>query len=831
MSGFRVYLKHRFWILISFMLFTFYYMLIGKAMCSQCVSDPPFGARRLLVDGEIVMLDASLDKLRGFKRNESSGAFSEFTVGERDVEHYDSMVVGNLDGEGEDEIVIADASDDKIHIFSHDLSEIGSFNAGIERYDDIALGDVNGDGQLEIILGDASDPSGKGIRVFDSSGNELGWIKISGGYERYDRVDAGDVDGDGVDEIVHGDASDDNIHVYKWNSSTQGHFSGVTQFNMDYSREDEIAVGDVDSDGIAEIIFAEGTNGAIEDNRHRIVVYDKDGNVIARSVDIGFEGSDTLAAGDIDLDNMAEIIVGKDADGTIHVFEVGQNGVVAEGNSFSVGYDSGDKLAVGDVDGGSVMVGEPVCRGQLVMDDVVVAVINAPPKHDGVNNDPDVFKVGYEHSTTETTTNIITAESNFSFTVGVSYEHKFAKIVSLESSLNYTYNQSTKTTEGTKISKEIGEGLVADQRDRQITISTTYDVYEYPVIDEDGNQIYVDGEPQFLAVNVPVSMDVPTIGYYTSSIHTLGDITSYPHETSDLINYPGVSIYDTNFVIGPDPSYGYIKKSDSHFNSSKYFHEHKVDWSVAVSAWGAGLNLKGNYSSKEITTHKFEFTDTTSLKIEYDGGITDEDKYYSAHAIAYYDSEDGHFVLDWLVPSYGDYYTSSSSFNIPASILGPPVFIPPLDVPSLFAISLPTPSGANAYEISANDTTSRDEDPSKCRPIGVTGDSGTMLTVSIDLPAFAEPADIYFGIYAPALAPGEIFLITNNGDNITTISSSGLVPYISFTSGNIKQDVLSNIPLSLLPEGDYYFYLLLSPANQPPMEDYYLWWTTFSHRP
>ena len=121
-----------------------------------------------------------------------------------------------------------------------------------------------------------------------------------------------------------------------------------------------------------------------------------------------------------------------------------------------------------------------------------------------------------------------------------------------------------------------------------------------------------------------------------------------------------------------------------------------------------------------------------------------------------------------------------------------------------------------------------EEDPSRHSPIHVSTGAGSVLTVSIDLPSLNESWDIYFGIYAPALSPNEIFLITNNGDTITTYSS-GLVPYIAFSSGNIHQNVLSNISLSLLPKGDYYFYLLMSPANQPPLESYNLWWTTFSH--
>ncbi len=548
-----------------------------QAVDTPCVSPPPFEAGRVLTDGEIVLADPQSNSLRGFKYQDT-GDFAEFTLSQRDLETYDEIVMADMNRWGLDEIIIGDASDNNIHIYTV-LGQFSVIHAGFERHDDLAVGDVDGDGLQEIILGDASDPNGRSIRVFNMFGHIKGWIKIPGGYERYDRIAVGDLDGDGVDEIVHGDAStgDDSIHIYKFNENIEGYFSELHKFNVNYSRHDEIAVADIDNDGVAEIIFGCGSSSTDPENRHRILVFDIDGNLKAKSADIGFSGTDELVAGDVDRDGRAEIVVGKDSDHTLHVYKVGEDGNFLELDSFDVNYHTGgsgddrydgEKIVIGDVDGGSITVGYPLCRGQMEIDDQIIAVINAPPKQDGVNNEAGNFLVEYEHSQAETTSNTVTAITGFTFSAGASAKFNIGA-VKAKASLDFKYNHSKQSQSGTSTSVKLGEGVVADQADRQVTLTTTYDVFEYPILGENGSQLVVDGEPQYLMITQPVSIGTPTLGYHHSSIHTLGNLTSYPSQISALLNYSFDPIYDYSFVAGPDPSSGLIKKTDSYFNSQK----------------------------------------------------------------------------------------------------------------------------------------------------------------------------------------------------------------------------------------------------------------------
>ncbi|NPA25018.1 MAG: VCBS repeat-containing protein, partial [Deltaproteobacteria bacterium] len=752
---------------------------------------------------------------------------------DRNLEFYDELVAANLDGQGTDEFILGDASDDRIHIYTTELTEINSFDVGFERYDDLAAGDLDGDGTPEIILGDASDPGGHSIRIFSQNGDEIGWYQVAGGYERYDRVAAGDLDGDGIDEIVFGDVStgDDSIHILKWSASASGHITEAHKFFVDYSRKDEIAVGDVNGDGTAEIIYGCGSSFSSNlESRQRITVYDGDGNRLALSADISFSGADSLTAGDVNMDGRDEIIVAKVADRSIRVYKVSADGNFLETANLAGCFHTpnlipiddfydGIKIVVGDVDGGSLTVGDPICRGQSEIDEQLIAVINAPPKHNGINNDPGIFTVSYEHDQTQTLTNTLTAITSFAFSDKI--ETKMNLVLSkMKVSLSRKFNLKQQQTSQTQVSIQIGEGLVADLADRKYAVTTIFDLFEYPVLDPQGDHLVIDGKPQYLLVSVPVSIGTPTLGYYNSSIHTLGDITSYPHQVSKLTNFSFEPIYDTAFVAGPDPSSAFIKKSESQFNENKASAEIKIALGLEIKGVGGSGKFSGEYGNQLISTHKLEFKENTSLEIDYAGGINDENKYYSAHAYAYYDTVDGHLVLDWLVNSYGSYYTSSLIGDLPWWLNLQPVFTPWLSLNS----PLPLPTGQETYDYDDNGQTVRSDDPAACQPLGYEI-ADNQLNLLLDLPAFADPVDIYVTLYAPEIDPNRFYYVTPDGT--TEPLTTHLLPWATFTSGDLNETLISGIPINTLPFGHYYFYLLVAPANQSPLNRYYLWSTVY----
>jgi len=202
----------------------------------------------------------------------------------------------------------------------------GGFRLDFEENDGLAAGDVDGDGATEIVHGDRGDV----VHILGQWGN----LERSFGldFEEYDGFAVGDVDGDGRAEIVQGDRSADRIRVFNM-SGTE-----VLSFARDFEEGDGLAVGDVNGDGRAEFIHGDRSDD-------RIRVFDLRVFEIA-SFSREYEGWDGLAAGDVNGDGRAEIIHG-DRDDRIYVLNM--YGTVLA--SFPLDFEGRDGLTTGDING------------------------------------------------------------------------------------------------------------------------------------------------------------------------------------------------------------------------------------------------------------------------------------------------------------------------------------------------------------------------------------------------------------------------------------------------------------------------------------------------
>ena len=173
---------------------------------------------------------------------------------------------GNFDNDVEEEIVVGAGAKGGPHvkIYNKDKTFTGkqffAYNKGHQSGTDVAAGDIDGDGIDEIITG-AGPGGGPHVRVFKRNGSSLGGFfaynaKFSGGVD----VAAGDIDGDGIDEIITGagPGGGPHVRVFKRNGSSLG---GFFAYNAKFSGGVDVAAGDIDGDGIDEIITGAGPGG------------------------------------------------------------------------------------------------------------------------------------------------------------------------------------------------------------------------------------------------------------------------------------------------------------------------------------------------------------------------------------------------------------------------------------------------------------------------------------------------------------------------------------------------------------------------------------------
>jgi hypothetical protein len=139
--------------------------------------------------------------------------------------------------------------------------------------------------------------------------------------------------------------------------------------------------------------------------------------------------------------------------------------------------------------------------------------------------------------------------------------------------------------------------------------------------------------------------------------------------------------------------------------------------------------------------------------------------------------------------------------------------------------TIPVPAGPD-FPYSAVTSPVLSTDPSQAKPMGIgpVAEGGGTLNIIIDIDQFSGPVDIYFGLYLPEFDPYNIYLFTSGG-TFQPLSDSP-APWKANITGPIHESLFGSIETSILLRGNYYLYLLVTPAGS--LSSYYLWTTGFS---
>lgn len=274
-----------------------------------------------------------------------------------------NVAVGDVDGDGNDEIIVGAGPGGGPHVRVFDNYgnftgfSIFPFHVDYRGGVDVAAGDVDGDGVDEIIVSQASNGQAW-VKVYEANAQKTilaEFIAYAPNFEGGAHVASGDINGDGLDEIITGSGMSSTSHVRSFNG--KGEFTGLSLFPFEESYRGgvDVAVGNVDGGREYEVIMSKNAFDVAQ-----VKVYKSDsskrilGDFLAFPADHREGGN--VASGDIDRDGEDEVIVGANGNGPhVRTFEAWGYVKTFDIKPYEEDFRGGVKVAVGNVDSSSTI--------------------------------------------------------------------------------------------------------------------------------------------------------------------------------------------------------------------------------------------------------------------------------------------------------------------------------------------------------------------------------------------------------------------------------------------------------------------------------------------
>lgn len=192
---------------------------------------------------------------------------------------------------------------------------VANFRGGVR----VAQGDVTGDGVADIVTGPGPG-GGPDVRIFDGRNRTLvrNFMAYPASFAGGVYVAVGDVNGDGFADIITGAGSGGGPHVKVTSGKDGTVLQSFFAFASTFTGGVRVAAGNIDADNLADIVVAAGPGGG---PHVKAIKGTNPGQVLLSFMAYAptFTGGVFVSAGDINGDGRADIVTGPGVGGGPHV--------------------------------------------------------------------------------------------------------------------------------------------------------------------------------------------------------------------------------------------------------------------------------------------------------------------------------------------------------------------------------------------------------------------------------------------------------------------------------------------------------------------------------